>query len=157
MLTFTVLGPVTAARGELLTRQAGGYELHVAPESCDLPRFRVFVEVDQDIADAVRAAADRAIALGAAKVMLDGVRRVARWLPADVRSFAGRDRELAELDRLADEPVEILCLEGMPGAGKSTVAVHWAHRRKLRCSFLSTACPALSRFASWRWPVRWWW
>ena len=221
-------GLTARSQGELLTRQAGGYELHVAPETCDLSRFRalvaqahmspgldeyvtalelargrcaaevgrphpLFAEVDHEIADAVRAAADRALALGRPGVLLDGVRRVAGWLPldealhvrlmrllvamgqpgaaedvyrdialrlvdqlgidpgqelrnalrmaavlwpaqlpADVRSFAGRDHELAELDRRLDEPVEILCLQGMPGTGKSTLAVHWAHRRKLR-------------------------
>lgn len=225
-------GLTTRGQGELLTRQAGGYELHVAPEACDLSRFRalvarasmsagldeyvtalelvrgrcaaelgrphpVFAEVDHEIADAARAAADRALDLGRPEALLDGVRRIAGWmpldealhvrlmrllvamgrpgaaedvyrdiaqrlvdqlgidpgkelraalrladvraavlrpaqLPADVRSFAGRDRELAELDRWADEPVEVLCLDGMPGAGKSTLAVHWAHRQRPR-------------------------
>ncbi|HTI22480.1 MAG TPA: BTAD domain-containing putative transcriptional regulator [Kutzneria sp.] len=225
-------GLTARSQGELLSRQAGGYELLVDPEASDLSRFRaliakagmadgldeyvaaldlvrgrcaaevgrphpVFAEVDHEIADAARAAADRALALGTPEVVHDAVRRIARWLPldealhvrlmkllvamgrpgvaedvyrdialrlvdqlgidpgkelraalrladvraavlrpaqlpADVRSFAGRDRELAELDRLADLPVDILSLDGMPGAGKSTLAVHWAHRRKLR-------------------------
>lgn len=225
-------GLTARSQGELLTRQAGGYELRIEPEASDLGRFRalvaqanmsrgldeyvaalelvqgrcaaevgrshpVFAEVDHEIADAVRAAADRALSLGTPDIVHDVVRRVARWmpldealhvrlmkvlvamgrpgaaedayrdiaqrlvdqlgidpgkelraalrladvraavlrpaqLPADVRSFAGRDRELAELDRRLDEPVEILCLDGMPGAGKSTLAVHWAHRQKLR-------------------------
>ena len=225
-------GLIARRQGELLTRQAGGYELVVDAEACDLSRFRalvaranmssgldeyvaalelaqgrcatevgrshpVFAEIDHEIADTARAAADRALALGRPEVVLDSVRRVVSWmpldealharlmrllvalgrssaaedvyrdialrlvdqlgidpgkelravlrsadvraavlrpaqLPADVRSFAGRQDELAALDRCADEPVEILCLEGMPGVGKSTLAVHWAHRRKLR-------------------------
>ncbi|MEV6606491.1 BTAD domain-containing putative transcriptional regulator [Kutzneria sp. NPDC051319] len=225
-------GLTARSQGELLTRQAGGYELHIEPEACDLSRFRAlvarahmscglgeyaealglvqgrcaaevnrshpaFAEIDHEVADAARAAADRALALGTPDAVHDVVRRIARWLPldealhvrlmkllvamgrpgvaedvyrdialrlveqlgidpgkelraalrmadvraavlrpaqlpADVRSFAGRDRELAELDRLAAEPVQILSLDGMPGAGKSTLAVHWAHRRKLR-------------------------
>jgi DNA-binding SARP family transcriptional activator len=225
-------GLTTRQQGELLTRQAGGYELLVDADACDLSRFRalvarasmssdlddymgalnlvrgrcaaevgrshpVFAEVDHEIADAARAAADRALTLGQPEVVLEGVRRIAGWmpldealhvrlmrllvalgrpgaaedvyrdiaqrlvdqlgidpgkelrtalrmadvraavlrpaqLPADVRSFAGRDGELAALDRWADEPVEVLCLEGMPGAGKSTLAVHWARRSRLR-------------------------
>ncbi|WP_211770100.1 AfsR/SARP family transcriptional regulator [Kutzneria sp. CA-103260] len=225
-------GLTTRRQGELLTRQAGGYELLVDPDACDLSRFRalvaranmsaglddyvaalelvrgrcaaevgrshpVFAEVDHEIADAARAAADRALALGRPEVVLAGVRRVAGWmpldealhvrlmrllvalgqpgaaedvyrdiaqrlvdqlgidpgkelraalrmadvraavlrpaqLPADVRSFAGRDDELAAMDRWADESVEVLCLEGMPGAGKSTLAVRWAQRSRHR-------------------------
>ncbi|MFI9382368.1 BTAD domain-containing putative transcriptional regulator [Kutzneria sp. NPDC052558] len=225
-------GLTTRRQGELLTRQAGGYELLIDADASDLSRFRalvarasmaadlddhvaalelvrgrcaaelgrphpVFAEIDHEVADAARAAADRALALGKPEVVLAGVRRIAGWmpldealhvrlmrllvamgrpgaaedvyrdiaqrlveqlgidpgkdlraalrmadvraavlrpaqLPADVRSFAGRGGELADLDRWADEKVEVLCLEGMPGAGKSTLAVHWARRNRLR-------------------------
>jgi DNA-binding SARP family transcriptional activator len=225
-------GLTTRSQGELLTRQAGGYELVVDAEASDLSRFRalvarasmaagldeyvaaldlvrgrcaaevgrphpVFAEVDHEIADVARAAADRALELGQPAAMLDAVHRIAglmpldealhvrlmriliamgrpgvaedvyrdialrlvdqlgldpgkdlraalrmadvraavlrpAQLPADVRSFAGRDVELAALDAMVEEQAEILCLEGMPGSGKSTVAVHWAHRQRLR-------------------------
>jgi DNA-binding SARP family transcriptional activator/Tfp pilus assembly protein PilF len=54
-------------------------------------------------------------------------------LPAAVRGFAGRDRELARLDAvLADAQghatTAICAISGTAGVGKSALAVHWAHR-----------------------------
>jgi tetratricopeptide (TPR) repeat protein/transcriptional regulator with XRE-family HTH domain len=55
-------------------------------------------------------------------------------LPPDVLGFAGREAELAHLDAdlalAAAEPtaVVIATLSGMGGVGKTTLAVHWAHR-----------------------------
>ncbi|GAA2879459.1 hypothetical protein Acy02nite_77960 [Actinoplanes cyaneus] len=53
--------------------------------------------------------------------------RIPAQLPADLPVFAARDAELALLDGLADlaGPVAVT---GMPGVGKTTLAVHWAHR-----------------------------
>src|SRR5262249_51186864 len=55
-----------------------------------------------------------------------------RELPADVRSFVGRAAELAELARLlrpgAGAPVGVVA--GSAGVGKTTLAVHWAHRSR---------------------------
>jgi tetratricopeptide (TPR) repeat protein/transcriptional regulator with XRE-family HTH domain len=62
---------------------------------------------------------------------------VPRELPADVSAFTGRAGELAELDALlpaAPEPggtphaVVISAISGTAGAGKTALAVHWAHR-----------------------------
>ncbi len=55
----------------------------------------------------------------------------ARSLPRDIGSFTGREPELARL--LADVaagsgPVEIYAIDGMAGIGKTTLAVHAAHR-----------------------------
>lgn len=55
-------------------------------------------------------------------------------LPCAVAEFTGRSRELSELDallgdedrRLASVPIAVI--SGAPGVGKSTLAVHWAHR-----------------------------
>jgi DNA-binding SARP family transcriptional activator/tetratricopeptide (TPR) repeat protein len=65
-------------------------------------------------------------------------RLVPRQLPADIESFAGRDDALAALDGLIDgstdaadlveQPVVITALHGAGGIGKTTLAVHWAHR-----------------------------
>jgi DNA-binding SARP family transcriptional activator len=65
----------------------------------------------------------------------------ARWhlaaphqLPLDVRGFAGRDNELAQLDRILQavdqQPTAaVICaVSGTAGVGKTTLAVHWAHR-----------------------------
>ncbi|WET76429.1 BTAD domain-containing putative transcriptional regulator [Amycolatopsis sp. QT-25] len=58
--------------------------------------------------------------------------RVPRQLPGDIRGFVGRGNELAGLDHLVDEggsqPVVISAVDGAAGIGKTTLAVHWAHR-----------------------------
>lgn len=60
---------------------------------------------------------------------------VPRQLPSDATGFTGRASALAQLDGfLAGEPgaennsVVIAALYGMGGVGKTTLAVHWAHR-----------------------------
>ena len=64
-----------------------------------------------------------------------GRRAVPRQLPAAVDGFAGREAELAALDALLSSPDEtrsqsplIAVLAGTAGVGKTTLAVHWAHR-----------------------------
>jgi DNA-binding SARP family transcriptional activator/tetratricopeptide (TPR) repeat protein len=58
-----------------------------------------------------------------------------RELPPAVPGFTGRWAELAALTRLADGPGEqgpgavvISAIGGMPGVGKTALAVHWAHQ-----------------------------
>lgn len=54
-------------------------------------------------------------------------------LPLDLRTFAGRRRELAVLDRLLDSDggrsagATVGTVSGRAGVGKSALAVHWAH------------------------------
>ncbi|MEV0643689.1 tetratricopeptide repeat protein [Phytomonospora sp. NPDC050363] len=48
-------------------------------------------------------------------------------LPSDVADFTGREDELAEVERLVGE-VGAVVVDGMAGVGKSTLAVHAAHR-----------------------------
>lgn len=57
-------------------------------------------------------------------------RMVPRQLPADVASLAGRDDELALLDKLVAAPtaVVVAAISGTAGVGKTALAVHWAHR-----------------------------
>ena len=65
-------------------------------------------------------------------------RFVPRQLPADIEGFTGRGEALASLDALveevddvadlAEQPVVITALHGAGGIGKTTLAVHWAHR-----------------------------
>ncbi|GAA2827234.1 AfsR/SARP family transcriptional regulator [Crossiella cryophila] len=53
-------------------------------------------------------------------------------LPPDVLSFTGRTRELRELTqavlRAAEGGTRIIAVDGMPGVGKTTLAVHAAHQ-----------------------------
>jgi DNA-binding SARP family transcriptional activator/tetratricopeptide (TPR) repeat protein len=59
---------------------------------------------------------------------------VPRRLPAEVHYFAGRAEQLQVLDRLLDDATEpvtallISAIDGTAGIGKTTLAVHWAHR-----------------------------
>jgi tetratricopeptide (TPR) repeat protein len=55
---------------------------------------------------------------------------VPRQLPAPARHFTGRAAELAQLTALIDRPgtVVISAINGTAGVGKSTLAVHLAHR-----------------------------
>lgn len=49
-------------------------------------------------------------------------------LPPDLPAFCGRIKELSLLDNLASGGVRVAAIDGMPGVGKSALAVHWAHR-----------------------------
>ncbi|TDC83896.1 tetratricopeptide repeat protein [Micromonospora sp. KC606] len=54
-----------------------------------------------------------------------------RQLPAQVPHFTGRTSELAALDALLESRhtgVAIAVVSGAPGAGKTALTVHWAHR-----------------------------
>ncbi|MEV6639340.1 BTAD domain-containing putative transcriptional regulator [Amycolatopsis sp. NPDC051371] len=57
---------------------------------------------------------------------VSGESDVPRQLPADVRGFTARDRELARLRALP--PGAVAVLEGTAGVGKSALAVHFAHQ-----------------------------
>ncbi|GII79516.1 SARP family transcriptional regulator [Sphaerisporangium rufum] len=51
-------------------------------------------------------------------------------LPAGPRCFAGRDDELRALDRLVggDAAARVVVMQGLPGVGKTALALHCAHR-----------------------------
>ncbi|GAB3897937.1 BTAD domain-containing putative transcriptional regulator [Kibdelosporangium lantanae] len=56
-----------------------------------------------------------------------------RQLPPDIADFTGREEQLAVLDQALTEhgprrPPVIVAVHGPGGAGKTTLAVHWAHR-----------------------------
>jgi hypothetical protein len=63
---------------------------------------------------------------------------VPRQLPADVPGFIGRRTELTRLDQLVlargrrTATVTIAAITGTAGAGKTALAVHWAHRMRHR-------------------------
>jgi tetratricopeptide (TPR) repeat protein/DNA-binding SARP family transcriptional activator len=55
--------------------------------------------------------------------------QVPRQLPSAIRGFAGRGRQLAVLDALLSQgTAQVAVISGCPGVGKTTLAVHWAHR-----------------------------
>jgi tetratricopeptide (TPR) repeat protein len=58
-------------------------------------------------------------------------------LPADLPTFAGREAELAAVAGMfsadGESPTVAVCaIDGMAGIGKTTFAIHWAHRVKKR-------------------------
>jgi DNA-binding SARP family transcriptional activator len=55
-----------------------------------------------------------------------------RQLPADLVTFAGRAGYLGVLDRLVGGPARVAVLAGPAGVGKTTLALHWAHRSAAR-------------------------
>lgn len=61
------------------------------------------------------------------------IRKPPHELPSDVPGFAGRDAELAQLDELLAGHPNRGCpvvISGPAGAGKTALAVHWAHRKR---------------------------
>jgi len=57
---------------------------------------------------------------------VDAFAAATRTLPADTMSFTGRRAEMEQLDRMADRGA-IYAIGGMPGVGKTALAVHAAH------------------------------
>jgi DNA-binding SARP family transcriptional activator/tetratricopeptide (TPR) repeat protein len=53
---------------------------------------------------------------------------VPRQLPAGIEEFTGREAELKLLDALLDRQQPRVVITGPAGIGKTTLAIHWAHR-----------------------------
>lgn len=65
-----------------------------------------------------------------------GAFRQPRQLPREITHFTGREAELRKLDaslsRERPSAVVISAIAGAPGIGKTSLALHWAHRRQDR-------------------------
>ena len=91
-----------------------------------------------DPAEVLAGLTDEPAAAGATETTAPAAPKVVpRELPADVGAFTGRAGELAELDACLPAvagpdaipgPVVISAVSGTAGAGKTALAVHWAHR-----------------------------
>ncbi len=84
--------------------------------------LRLRLREELGIAPGTEATAARDAVLGQAPTA-----RIPAQLPAALAVFAGRDDELARLDGLGDATGPV-AVTGMPGVGKTALAVHWAHR-----------------------------
>ncbi|MDQ7909756.1 AfsR/SARP family transcriptional regulator [Phytohabitans sp. ZYX-F-186] len=67
-----------------------------------------------------------------ASAPVPGPSPVPRQLPIPAREFTGRAAELAELDRTGDGAPTVTAIAGMPGVGKTALAIHSAHRLAAR-------------------------
>jgi DNA-binding SARP family transcriptional activator len=90
-------------------------------------RVRLADELGTDPGPALRLLHKQILTADTAIGFVPAARPVPRQLPAPPRSFAGRERELAVLDAIADGGHPVV-LSGTAGVGKTALAVHWAHR-----------------------------
>ncbi|GIG86004.1 AfsR/SARP family transcriptional regulator [Plantactinospora endophytica] len=58
--------------------------------------------------------------------------RIPQQLPPDIADFTGQHGVLAELDATVASGGRVVVIDGMPGIGKTTLAMHWAHRQRDR-------------------------
>ncbi|MEV0201479.1 BTAD domain-containing putative transcriptional regulator [Nonomuraea sp. NPDC050691] len=72
---------------------------------------------------------DPALRPAGAAPVASGPPRRSTFLPYDIPDFSGRT---AELERLVDERSAVVTIDGMAGIGKTTLAVHVAHRLAAR-------------------------
>lgn len=113
------------------TRRLLGEELGIDPGPALRDMHQRILQMDSGLAGAAQSPTGLEPALD---VPPANPLAVPAQLPADLPAFAGRRRELTRLDSLLDDGtrpgagVVITAIDGMPGTGKTALAVHWAHR-----------------------------
>jgi len=99
--------------------------LEPSPELCRLQQRLLAADADAEVPEPVEPRAEAAV-----------VEHRPAQLPPDIADFVGRaaerDRVLGALERSAEPAtaVRVVCLTGMPGVGKTALAVHAAHRAR---------------------------
>ncbi|MEV4515476.1 BTAD domain-containing putative transcriptional regulator [Dactylosporangium sp. NPDC049525] len=127
-----------ALQARLMLLLAGAGQQAAALRRYDTVRARLSDDLGIDPGPELAAAWDRVLRRPARPAVAPAPRRqpsrrVAQ-LPLDPSSFTGRGPELAEALQLLDDAaaarptVVIGAISGMAGIGKTTLAVHWAHR-----------------------------
>jgi len=112
-------------------RHARAHRIALDPQAVDLDRwYGLYQAMENDLADR---AAERERIAGRPVAVRSGRFAVPAQLPAANPIFAGAIDRIAELDKLAaggDGPgaVTVVVIDGTAGVGKTTLAVHWAHR-----------------------------
>jgi tetratricopeptide (TPR) repeat protein/DNA-binding SARP family transcriptional activator len=100
-------------------------------------RKRFTAEFDHDEADELKRFNDELVnrepTRPATAVDLERPAQAPHMLPHDVRDFTGRENHLRQLDAMAtsitgDLISGVVVVDGPPGIGKTSLAVHWAHR-----------------------------
>jgi DNA-binding SARP family transcriptional activator/tetratricopeptide (TPR) repeat protein len=95
-------------------------------------RERLDAELGVEPGERLRAMHSQVLA-GAGDKPVPAVQARPAELPRDVRGFAGRTEQLAQLDhqltaRAGAYASDVWIVHGIPGVGKTALALHWAHR-----------------------------
>jgi transcriptional regulator with XRE-family HTH domain/tetratricopeptide (TPR) repeat protein len=105
------------------------------PRLSSVAHLSAALGLDETDRDRLIAAAHQRVGGDADQTSIAEPAGVLRQLPADLSTFTGRESELAELMAAVDtshaagpRTVVISAIEGMPGVGKTHLAVHLAHR-----------------------------
>ncbi|MBG0563860.1 AfsR/SARP family transcriptional regulator [Actinoplanes aureus] len=130
---FPLLEPAAAV---LIRALAAAGRTGEALDRYELLRRRLAEELGADPGPELARLHRSLLRRGAAEAEPAPSEAVPAQLPGAVRDFTGRDHELAALDEVLQHfggeliGMTLTVLSGMPGVGKTELAVHWAHRAR---------------------------